>query len=43
VPGRGPSIYDVMLDTAAAGTMQILVWLSLRRRLLASGEELRRG
>lgn len=43
VPGRGPSVHDVMLDTAAAGTMQFLVWLSLRRTLSASGERLQRG
>jgi VanZ family protein len=38
VPGRSPSIYDVMLDTAAAAAMQYLVWLWLRRGL-RSGRE----
>ncbi len=31
VPGRGASPYDVALDTSAAATMQLLIWLSLRR------------
>lgn len=31
VPGRGPSIYDVMLDTAAAAALQLLIWTWLRR------------
>ena len=31
VPRRGPSVHDVMLDTAAAAAMQYLVWLRLRR------------
>jgi VanZ family protein len=40
VPGRGPSVYDVMLDTSAATAMQLLIWLSLRRSLPTSRQEL---
>jgi VanZ family protein len=35
VPNRGPSVYDVLLDTTAAAAMQCLIWLWLRRTLAA--------
>jgi len=38
VPSRGPSIYDVMLDTAAAATMQCVIWLWLRRTMHTRAE-----
>ena len=36
VPWRGPSVHDVMLDTAAAAAMQYLIWLWLRRTVPAA-------
>ncbi len=36
VPSRGPSIYDVLLDTAAASAMQLLIWFWLRRNAPAA-------
>lgn len=32
VPGRGSSVHDVLLDSAAALVAQIVLWLILRRR-----------
>jgi len=32
VPSRGASVWDVLLDTTAAATAQLLLWLWLRRR-----------
>jgi VanZ family protein len=32
VPSRGPSVWDVLLDTAAAAAVQLILWLWLRRR-----------
>lgn len=31
VPSRGPSVWDVLLDTTAAAAAQLILWLWLRR------------
>jgi VanZ family protein len=38
VPSRGPSVWDALLDTAAAAAAQLILWLWWRRRLSANSD-----
>ena len=39
VPGRGPSVYDSMLDTLGAAIGQLVLWLWFRRNSKHQGPE----